>query len=123
MTLLTRPKKIILVTILLITVCSMAFMARQQLRQRVYVIPAGTAAGLVTVDFPLVIELTVGVEDRLIIDNQDEVMHNFGPFAIAPHTQLTQEFDRPMEFQGVCTFHANQQMTLRVNPAPWYIFW
>jgi hypothetical protein len=123
MTSLNRRQKIVLVIILLATIFGLTLTARQQLRQRVYVIPAGTAAGKVTVDFPLVIELTVGVEDVLIIDNQDEVMHNFGPFSIAPHTQLTQEFDRPMEFQGVCTFHANQQMTLRVNPAPWYIFW
>lgn len=87
-----------------------------------YVIPAGTYANPDALELPNRIDLTVGLKDILIIDNQDEVMHSFGPFVVAPHSKLTQRFNSPLEFEGVCTFHAEQTMILSVKPAPWTVF-
>lgn len=93
-----------------------------QFRTVTYVIPAGTSANPEQLTLPSVIELQVGVKDILVIDNQDEVVHNFGPFAVPPQAQTRQRFDRPMEFTGECSFHPDQGMTLIVRPAPWDIF-
>lgn len=87
-----------------------------------YIIPAGTYADPDSLELPSRIDLTVGLKDVLIIDNQDEVMHSFGPFVVAPHSKLTQRFDSPLEFEGVCTFHPEQGMILSVKPAPWTVF-
>ncbi len=90
-------------------------------RQVVYVIPPGVASGQVTLDVPDQIVLTLGVKDTLVIENQDEVVHTFGPFIVAPHTTMTQRFYHVVNYEGVCTFHQERQMKLVVNPAPWQL--
>lgn len=118
-----RQVAISFVTILLLGVVYWIVSAQYQIYRTVtYTIPAGTEANQEVVDIPAVIELTVGVKDILIIDNQDDVLHTFGPFVVAPHTKFTQRFDQPMTFQGVCSVHPDTGLTLIVHPAPWYIF-
>ncbi|MDM8532764.1 hypothetical protein QUF63_16505 [Anaerolineales bacterium HSG25] len=92
-------------------------------RTLTYTIPAGTSAGALEVEFPTEITMTLGVKDILVIDNQDDVLHSFGPFVIAANSTLRQRFSRPLTFEGTCTFHPDQAMTLVVHPAPWYVFW
>ncbi len=87
-----------------------------------YVIPANVGEEDVIVDFPEEIILTLGVKDTLIIHNEDDVTHNLGPFVIGPNATLTKRFNRPITYEGACTFHKTQQMRLVVNPAPWSIF-
>jgi len=94
----------------------------QAYRTVTYTIPAGTQTNQQLVDIPEVIELMVGIKDILIIDNQDDVLHTFGPFVVAPHSKFTQRFDRPMTFQGACSLHPDTGLTLTVHPAPWQIF-
>ena len=88
-----------------------------------YVIPRGSserlAAGEEVVQFPNELVFTVG--DTLIIENQDDAVHVFGPFTILPQTTLTKRFTNARVYQNVCTFHQDGQMTLTVNPAPWNI--
>ena len=96
-----------------------AFSQREASRRIVYVIPAGTAAGRVSADFPAEITLTLGHKDTLVIDNQDDVVHTFGPFVIAPRSTLTKRFTRPLVYEGACTFHQEQQMRLVVKPGAW----
>ena len=100
------------------------FMAvqREQLRTVTFTIPPGTRAESVAVEFPDEIVLTVGVKDTIVIQNEDDDMHLFGPFVVAPHSTVTKRFTTPIEYQGACTFHPSQQMKLVVNPAPWDIW-
>lgn len=94
-------------------------MLYERYRTVTYVIPAGTAATQGTVDIPTSIELTIGVKDVLVIDNQDEVIHSFGPFVVGPHSKFVQRFSRPMTFEGECSVHPDEGLTLTVHPAPW----
>jgi hypothetical protein len=89
-----------------------------------YVIPPGVGAGEATVVIPDEIVLRVGVKDTLVIENQDNVIHAFGPFVIGPESTFTQRFRRPLVYDAVCTFHEDQQLRLVVNSAPWStVFW
>lgn len=98
----------------------------EQARTVTYVIPPGTsqrlAAGEEAVDFPNELVFTIGVRDTIVIENQDETVHTFGPFVILPHTTLTKRFDNVRIYESTCTFHQDEQMKLVVNPAPWHIF-
>ena len=96
-----------------------AISQREASRRIVYVIPAGTAAGQVAVDFPVEITLTLGHKDTLVIENQDDAVHTFGPFVIAPRSTLTKRFTRALVYEGTCTFHQEQQMRLVVKPGAW----
>ena len=94
-----------------------------QVRTVKFVIPPGTeqqiATGKPGVDFPDEITLTLGLRDTIVIENQDDVIHSFGPFVIGPRSTLVKRFDVPITYEGACTFHQEQQMRLVVNPAPW----
>ena len=86
-----------------------------------YVIPRGTserlAAGQEVVRFPNELVFTVG--DTIVIDNQDDAVHSFGPFTILPQTTLTKRFTTARVYQNSCTFHQDRQMRLVVSPAAW----
>ncbi len=98
----------------------------EKTRTVTYVIPPGASqkleAGEEIVDFPNEITLTIGVRDTIVIENQDDAVHAFGPFTILPHTTLTKRFKTPRVYESACTFHKDQQMKLVINPAPWDIF-
>jgi hypothetical protein len=95
-------------------------------RTLTFVIPPGTSQSLKTgreiVDFPSELVFTLGVKDTLIVENQDDVVHAFGPFTILPHSTLYQRFKQVRVYQGTCTFHQERQMKLVIQPAPWDIF-
>lgn len=95
----------------------------QAARTITYVIPPGAsqklAKGEEVIDMPR--QLVVYVGDTIIIENQDEAVHAFGPFILLPHTKLTKKFKTARIYQSACTFHQDKQMTLVVNPAPWDI--
>ena len=93
----------------------------QAKRNVTFVIPAGDGQAQPAVNFPDEIVLTLGVRDTIIIENQDDVTHSFGPFVIGPNATLTKRFQTPVTYEGACTFHQNKQMRLIVNPAPWSI--
>ncbi|MCK6625415.1 MAG: hypothetical protein L6R45_09590 [Anaerolineae bacterium] len=90
-------------------------------RRVVFMIPPGVGAGQVALNIPDEIVLTLGVKDTLVIENQDEVMHTFGPFVVPPHSTITHRFYHAVNYQGVCTFHQERQMKLVVKPAPWQL--
>lgn len=115
-----------LVLLLLGALGGMAVTKRQQTRTLTFVIPSDTgrqiAAGQIAVNFPDEIVLTVGIQDTIVIENQDDVIHSFGPFVVGPHSTLTKRFEVPITYDGACTFHPEQHMRLVVNPAPWDFF-
>lgn len=118
--------KLLLILVLVGTLGGLITIQRERARVVTYIIPPGTgqqlAAGRETVDFPNEIVLTIGLQDTLIIENQDNTVHAFGPFTILPHTTLTKRFKTARVYENVCTFHQDRQMRLVVNPAPWDIF-
>jgi hypothetical protein len=113
--------RIILVLLLVSLLGWFAASQYETARRVVYVIPPGAGSGQVVFDIPDEIVLTLGIKDTIVIENQDEVAHIFGPFVVIPHTTMTYRFDHPVTYEGVCTFHKERQMKLVVNPAPWQL--
>ncbi len=114
-----------LILLLLISLGWLFCVIRREAREIIFIIPSGTGrqieSGQTAVGFPDEIVLTLGLQDTIIIENQDDVIHSFGPFGVGPHATLTKRFDVPITYEGACTFHQEQQMRLVVNPAPWDI--
>ncbi len=116
---------LILITVLLLTAVGWFTVTQyQKTRTITFVIPSGIAqqleAGNEVISFPNELTLTVG--DTLVIDNQDDAVHTFGPFTILPHTTLTKRFDAVRTYENSCTFHQDRQMTLVINSANSNIF-
>jgi hypothetical protein len=89
-----------------------------------YIIPPGVDAGRVSLDLPNEVILTVGVKDTLVIENQDNAIHTFGPFVIGPESTFSERFSTPRRYEAICTFHPDKQMSLVIRPAPWSsAFW
>ena len=92
---------------------------REELRQYVIVIPAGTAERLAAGDTtgapPHSFELILGVRDVLVIQNEDSVWHQVGPYRVAPGHTLQQRFSRPGTIQATCTMTASQQVEIVVR--------
>lgn len=117
----TRLLKIVLALLLMSLLVWFFATQYETMRRVVYVIPPGVGSGQVTLDVPDEIVLTLGIKDTIVIENQDNVVHTFGPFVVAPQTTLTQRFYNVVNYQGVCTFHQKRQMSLVVKPAPWQL--
>ena len=115
-----------LVLLLFVIFGWMAYGGWQNSRRVTYVIPPGTSrqleAGSPGVDFPDEIVMTVGIQDIIVIENQDDVVHTFGPFVVGPRSILTKRFTTPLVYEGACTFHQDEHMRLVVNAAPWDIY-
>ncbi len=111
--------------LLLLGILSWFMVGQYQKMQTVtFTIPPGTAqqlaAGNQVITLPN--ELTFSVGDTIVINNQDDAVHTFGPFTILPNTTLTKQFRTVKTYQSSCTFHKDQQMMLVVQPAWWHIF-
>jgi hypothetical protein len=91
----------------------------EELRQYVIVIPAGTVARLAAGDTtdapPHPFELILGVRDVLVIQNEDSVWHQVGPYRVAPGHTLQQRFSPPGTIRAACTMTASQQVEIVVR--------
>lgn len=91
----------------------------EQSRQLVIVIPPGTAsqieAGQNGNTPPHRIELTLGVRDVLIIQNEDNAWHQVGPYRIAPGHTLVQRFSRPGTVRASCTMYPSREVEIVVH--------
>lgn len=80
-------------------------------------VPAGTGAAIAdgaTIELlPAVLEVRVG--DRLVIVNDDDVVHEVGPYVVAPGQTLQQTFTRPGTLQGACTLHPSGEISIVVR--------
>ena len=116
------PAKLRYIALLLIGVMLLGGVFRHQYeawRTVTYVIPPGVGAGQATLAIPNEINLTVGIKDTLVIVNQDNVAHTFGPYWVGPASTFRHRFRRPEVYQAACTFHQDKQMRVVINPAPW----
>jgi len=91
-------------------------------QDRIFTIPKGTWARRMSGDkvdiLPDHIRLTLGVQDILVLRNQDEVPQIFGPTLMMPGQSFRLPFDRAAEYTFACTAHASGQMTIVVESNP-----
>jgi hypothetical protein len=91
-------------------------------RERVYVIPRGTgarlAAGQPVSSIPSRIHLWVGVQDVLVLRNEDDVPQAFGPIQLRPRQTYRVPFQAPATFDFACSVHEDGQVTIIVERAP-----
>jgi len=91
-------------------------------REQAFVIPKGTyarrRAGDLVEILPDRIRLTLGLNDLLVIHNQDDVPQVFGPTVMMPGQSFSLPFERAASYQFVCSAHASGQLTIDVEPEP-----
>lgn len=91
-------------------------------RELVYVIPNGTeaatAAGRDPGVLPGRIRLTLGVQDVLVLRNEDVVEQRFGPARLAAGQSYRLPFSAPVEIPLSCSVHRDGQITIVVEEAP-----
>ncbi|HEX5056693.1 MAG TPA: hypothetical protein VFX02_09365 [Gammaproteobacteria bacterium] len=91
-------------------------------REALFEIPKGTwarrMAGNKVEILPHTIYLTLGLQNVLLLKNQDEVPQIFGPTLIMPGQSFRLPFEVASEYLFVCSAHASGQMTIIVDPEP-----
>ncbi len=95
---------------------------RYPTRDQLFEIPKGTWARRMAGDkieiLPSVVQLTLGVQDVLLLRNSDTVPQLFGPVLIMPGQDFRLPFEQVSENQFACTAHASGQMTVSVVAFP-----
>jgi hypothetical protein len=91
-------------------------------RDQLFEIPDGTharrmAGGQVEL-LPSVVRLTLGVQDVLLLRNNDTVPQIFGPVLIMPGQDFRLPFEQASDYQFACSAHASGQMTVSVVAQP-----
>jgi hypothetical protein len=91
-------------------------------RDEPFVIPKGTWARRMAGDkveiLPQRIDLTLGLNDRLLLRNLDDVPQQFGPVLVMPGQSFRLPFEVASTYSFDCTAHASGQMTIVVAEAP-----
>ncbi len=91
-------------------------------RERVYVIPKGTgarqAAGQPVSPIPSHIHLWIGIQDVLVLRNEDDVPQAFGPIQLRPGQTYRVPFQVPATFDFACSVHEDGQVAIVVERAP-----
>ena len=91
-------------------------------RDELFEIPKGTWARRMAGDkveiLPDLINLTLALNDTLLLRNQDEVPQQFGPVLIMPGQSFRLPFEVASTYSFACTAHASGQMSVVVAPAP-----
>jgi hypothetical protein len=85
-------------------------------------IPKGTFARRMAGDkvevLPSRIDLTLGLNDHLLLRNLDDVPQQFGPVLVMPGQSFRLPFEVASTYSFDCTAHASGQMTIVVEPFP-----
>jgi hypothetical protein len=99
-------------------------------RERLYVIPKGTgarqAAGERATPVPSRIRLLLGIQDVLVLRNEDDVPQSFGPIQLRPGQTYRVPFQVPATFDFACSVHENGQVAIVVHRPPrpgWARLW
>ncbi|HVP86927.1 MAG TPA: hypothetical protein VMU79_02505 [Casimicrobiaceae bacterium] len=91
-------------------------------REAVYEIPKGTFARRQAGEkfdlIPAEIRLTLGVKDVLVMKNQDDVPHLFGPVLIMPDQTFRLPFRKASTYLFTCPLHTSGMLTIVVEPEP-----
>ena len=121
-----RTRTLILTTIAAASLVALTWAAVMPLhsasREHVFEIPKGTwarrMAGQKVEILPDHIQLTLGLNDILVLKNHDDVPQIFGPTLMMPGQTFRLPFERPAQYQFACTAHASGQMTIDVDSYP-----
>lgn len=85
-------------------------------------IPRGTSARRMAGEdldiLPQTIRLTLGLDDILVLRNNDSVPHIFGPTLIMPGQSFRLPFVQASTYSFLCTAHASGQLNIIVKPSP-----
>lgn len=91
-------------------------------RDELFEIPRGTYARRMAGDkveiLPDRIELTLGLNDVLLLRNLDEVPQQFGPVLVMPGQSFRLPFEVASTYSFACSAHASGQMSIVVAPTP-----
>ncbi len=91
-------------------------------RDELFEIPPGTYARRMAGDpveiLPDRIDLTLGLNDQLLLRNRDEVPQQFGPVLIMPGQSFRLPFEVASTYSFACSAHASGQMAVVVAPTP-----
>ncbi len=85
--------------------------------QVVITIPSGTgdrmAAGEEVNLLPP--DLNFKLRDHLIVVNNDDQVHQVGPFTVAPGDRLDKEFSEAATIEGFCSLHPSGRITINIG--------
>jgi hypothetical protein len=91
-------------------------------RDEVFEIPHGTwarrMAGEKIEILPETIQLTLGINDVLLLRNADQVPHVFGPALVMPGQSFALPFAAASTYSFMCTAHTSGQLNVIVEPTP-----
>ena len=91
-------------------------------RDEPFEIPMGTwarrMAGNKVEILPSRVDLTLGLNDSLLLRNLDAVPQQFGPVLVMPGQSFRLPFEKASTYSFDCTAHASGQMTIVVAEAP-----
>ena len=91
-------------------------------RDELFEIPKGTYARRMAGDkveiLPDRIDLTLGLNDQLLLRNLDEVPQQFGPVLIMPGQSFRLPFEVASTYSFDCSAHASGTMSVVVAPTP-----
>jgi hypothetical protein len=101
---------------------ALAPLPARESREQLFVIPEGTWQRRMSGDhvdiLPQQIRLTLGINDVLLLKNQDTVPQTFGPALLMPGQSFRLPFELASEYQFACTAHSSGQMIIMVDPFP-----
>ena len=89
--------------------------------ERVFEIPPQAlepAAGARRVPLPRSLQLTLGVQDVLLLRNRDRVGHVFGPLQLRPGQEFRLPFEQPGDYRYACPAVPGGELLVRVVPLP-----
>lgn len=91
-------------------------------REALYVIPKGTASrqalGMKPSILPDTMRFTLGVQDVLVLRNEDDAAATFGPVRLEPGQTYRVPFRTATTFQLACSVHEGGQVGIVVTAAP-----
>ncbi len=106
-----------LVVVVALALLVSALMSALGSEELVVEVPPGTAERMAAGEqielLPRTLE--VGVGDRLVVVNRDEVTHEVGPYTVAAGQTLAQTFTSPGTIEGLCTLHPSGAITIVVR--------
>lgn len=95
---------------------------RVESRDELFEIPKGTYARRMAGDkvdiLPSQVNLTLGLNDVLLLRNLDDVPQVFGPTIMMPGQSFSLPFEQAGDYTFDCTAHTSGQMKVVVDPRP-----
>jgi hypothetical protein len=86
-------------------------------KERLIVIPRG-ASQEGPQPFPSTVHLTLGLQDVLVLKNEDDRPQLIGGIEVAAGQSLSIPFSRVQDFQLACSAHPSGRLTVSVSVAP-----